>query len=137
MIIKPLPIAQDPIAGGLPATQRFREWVQSIDKLLRNPPLPSAQAASYVLALIDAGGIVEMNLAGANALTVPNNNTVQFPIGTRITVAQIGTGQTTLTQDAGVTIRSRIGLKLAGQYAVAALYKRDTNEWVASGDLTP
>jgi hypothetical protein len=42
-----------------------------------------------------------------------------------------------LTPGAGVTIRSRIGLNLAGQYAVAYLYKRGTNEWVASGDLTP
>jgi len=102
--------------------------------MLASPP--NVQAASYVLALSDGFGIVETNVAGANNLTVPLNGAIPFLIGTRITVAQIGAGTTTLVAAAGVTIRSRLGLVSAGQYAVFYLYKRGTDEWVASGDLT-
>ncbi len=93
------------------------------------------ETASYVLVLADAGKVVEMEVAGANTLTVPPNGTVAFPVGTVIGFRQYGAGQVTLTPGVGVTIRSRIGLKTAGQYAEGTLTKRATNEWVASGDL--
>ncbi len=93
------------------------------------------QTASYVLVIGDAGKVVEMEVAGANTLTVPPNGTVAFPVGTVIGFRQYGAGQVTLTPGVGVTIRSRIGLKTAGQYSEGTLTKRATNEWVASGDL--
>lgn len=138
MTLKPLPPPQAPIAAGLPPTQPYAEYLQSVDRTIRGilATPPNAQIASYVLAATDANGIVEMNVAGANNLTVPLNNTVPLSIGTRITVVQIGAGTTTIVAALGVTIRNRSGLVSAGQYAVFYLYKRDVNEWVASGDLT-
>lgn len=96
----------------------------------------NTQTDSYTLVLADLRAAIELDKATANTLTVPPNAAVAFPIGSLLTVAQYGAGQTTLTPGAGVTIRSRVGLKLAGQYAVASLYKRGTDEWVAGGDLT-
>ena len=97
----------------------------------------NTQTASYVLALADAGKVVEMNVASGNTLTVPANATIPFPIGTILEVFQYGAGQTTITPDGGVTIRSNGGkLKLTGQYSSAVLRKRDTDEWVAAGDLS-
>jgi hypothetical protein len=97
----------------------------------------NTQTGSYTLALSDVGKAVEMNVAGANNLTVPLNATVAFPILTRIDITQIGAGQTTIVATGGVTIRQRESkLKLAGQYAGASLYKRGTDEWVLFGDLT-
>lgn len=96
----------------------------------------NTQTASYTLVLGDANKLVEMNVASANNLTIPPNSSVAFATETIINVTQLGAGQTTLNPGAGVTIRSRNGLKLAGQYAVATLYKRGTDEWVAGGDLT-
>jgi hypothetical protein len=136
MVLKPLPIPQEPIAAGLLPTQRYVEYFQSLDKLLRAPAPPNTQTTPYILQPIDAGGIVETNEAGANNLTVPLNNVVPFPIGTRIMAVQIGAGLTTIVAAAGVTIRARLGLISGGQYAVFYLYKRATDEWVASGDLT-
>jgi hypothetical protein len=60
---------------------------------------------------------------------------VAFPIGTTITVLQVGSGQTTIA-GAGVTINGTPGLKLRAQWSSATLIKRATNTWVAIGDLS-
>jgi hypothetical protein len=96
----------------------------------------NTQTASYTLVLTDAGKTVEMNVASANTLTVPPNSSVPFPLNTYLNIVQYGAGLTTLTQGSGVTIRSRNGLKMGGQYAAATLYKRGADEWVASGDTS-
>ena len=97
----------------------------------------NAQTASYTLALADAYGAVEMDVASANNLTVPPNSTVAFEIGTVIEIGQLGAGQTTIVAGSGVTIRSAGGkLKLTGQYSTASLRKRATDEWWLVGDIT-
>jgi len=97
----------------------------------------NAQTASYTLVLADAGKTITMSVGSANNLTVPLNSSVAFAIGTMINVIQIGAGQTTLVATGGVTINSKSGnLKLTGQYSGVSLYKRDTNTWVAVGDLS-
>ena len=96
----------------------------------------NTQTASYVLALTDVNKIVEMNVTTANTLTVPKNTTVDFPIGTRIDGTQEGTGVTTITAAADVTIHSEGGaLILNAQYAGFTLYKRGTNDWRCFGSL--
>ncbi len=99
------------------------------NKLFVGGPEPiNTQVASYVLAMSDLGGIVEMNAAGANTVTVPANATVAFPLGTRILIVQVGAGQTTVVAAGGVTGQN-FGA-LAAQWNAAWLYKRGTNEWV-------
>lgn len=96
----------------------------------------SAQTGSYTLVLADAAKAVEMNVAGANNLTVPPNSVVAFQIGTVIEIAQVGAGTTTLVPGAGVTLQSRGALlRTAGQYAVASIRKRATDTWIVAGDL--
>lgn len=89
---------------------------------------------SYTLAISDAGGIVEMNNASANTVTIPPNSNVAFPVGTRIDITQYGAGATSLVAGSGVTIRGK--LNVVTQYSGITLYKRDTNEWVATGGTT-
>lgn len=92
--------------------------------------------AAYTLVLGDRGKVIEMNNAAANTLTIPLNADAAFPIGTQITVIQLGAGQTTIAATAGVTLNALGGaLKLSAQYAAASLYKRGTNEWLAFGSL--
>ena len=69
-------------------------------------------------------------------MTVPTNATVAFPLGARIDIAQTGGGQITVS-GAGVTLRLPSGkqAKTRLQYSVIALTKRDTDEWILSGDL--
>jgi hypothetical protein len=96
----------------------------------------NTQTANYTAVLGDAGEMVEMNLAGANTLTIPPNSSVAFPVGTIIGWRQYGAGQITITPGAGVTIRAATSLTSRAQYSEGQLTKRGTDEWVASGDLT-
>jgi hypothetical protein len=96
----------------------------------------NTRTASYTLVLSDSGKLVEMNVSGANTLTVPPNSSVAFPTGTTIGIRQYGAGTTTIVAGSGVTIRSRGSLlALAGRYTEAVLTKRATDEWVLVGDL--
>jgi hypothetical protein len=96
----------------------------------------NTQTASYVLALTDAGGLVEMNVATANTLTVPPDSSVNFAVDTVIPGSQEGLGTTTITAGSGVTVHSRGEIKTtAGQYAEFSLRKRAANDWRLSGDL--
>lgn len=98
--------------------------------------LNSQTGSSYTLALADDGKVVTINNASANTLTVPKNSVVTFPIGTQITIVQLGAGQTTISPvDGDVTLRSNTTLRLRSQYSVVSILKIGTNEWLVFGDL--
>ena len=97
----------------------------------------NVQTSSYTLVLADAGTIIEMNVGTANTVTVPLNSSVAFPVGTVISIFQVGAGQTSVAAAGGVTIDSPSSkLKLTGQFSSAALRKRGTDEWVLAGDIS-
>ena len=97
---------------------------------------PNAQTGTtYTLALSDANTLVTLSNAAAITMTVPPNSSVAFPIGARIDLAQIGAGQVTVAQGAGVTVNATPGLKFRAQYAGATLFKTATNTWLLFGDL--
>jgi hypothetical protein len=98
--------------------------------------LINAQTASYTLVAADKDKMIEMGVGSANNLTVPLNATVPYAIGTKITVVQTGSGQTTIAPTGGVTINGTPGLKLRAQWSAVTLVKRAENTWVAFGDLT-
>jgi len=143
--LRTLGAPEDPVATNTSAEWSAMSLLKAILSKINDGTLAAAIAAatgintqtgaSYTLVFADRGKTIEMNNAGANILTIPPNASVAFAIGAFINVTQYGAGQTTLTPGSGVTIRSELGLKTAGQYAMATLYKRDTNEWVAGGDL--
>lgn len=94
------------------------------------------QTGNYTLVIGDAGGVVEMNVASANELTVPPNSSVAFPVDTVIEVVQWGAGLTSIVAGSGVTIRSLDGvLDLAGQYASVTLRYIGSDEWHLAGAL--
>jgi hypothetical protein len=94
-----------------------------------------AKVASYQLVLTDASKTIEMNLAGANNLTVPANATVAFPVGAQVIIGQIGAGQTTIVAAGGVTINTAETLKLRKQYSYVTLLKVAADTWRVMGDL--
>lgn len=96
----------------------------------------NTQTDSYILALTDAGKVVEMNAATAKTVTIPPNSSVAFATGTVIELFRLGAGTVTVTPGSGVTILSRSSLTAIGnRYGSASLRKRGTNEWVLVGDL--
>jgi len=93
------------------------------------------QSSSYTLAIADSFKMIEMSAGGT--LTIPLNSSVAFPIGTAIDVLQTGSSQVTIAGNSGVTVNYTPGLKLRTQWSSATLIKRDTDTWLAMGDLVP
>lgn len=89
---------------------------------------------TYTLVLTDQSKIVEMNNASSNTVTIPTNASVAFPTGTTLKITQYGAWITTATGDTWVTVNGTSAWSFAttAQYQTIYLYKRDTNEWVAS-----
>lgn len=90
---------------------------------------------SYTLALTDENGIVSMNNAGANTLTIPANASVAFPVNAQVDVFQLGAGATTVEGASGVTVNgvSTGSTDISNRYAGVTLLKVATNEWVMMG----
>lgn len=93
-------------------------------------------STSNTLIISDDGKLVKVNNSSSNTIEVPLSASVAFPVGTEITIMQTGTGQTTITAAAGVTVNSSNGLKLRAQWSSATLIKIDTNIWVVVGDMS-
>ena len=92
----------------------------------------STKTADYTLALNDKYSVVQMNIGGANTLTIPTNAAVPFNVGTQIFVTQLGAGATTIAGDTGVTAYPTGTLTLANRYSTALLLKVATNTWYVS-----
>jgi hypothetical protein len=88
----------------------------------------NTKTANYTAALSDQEGIVEMNLAGAGTFTIPLNATVAFPIGTKMSIANIGTVNAAIAGAGGVTVHNT-PFTFASRYSSAIVYKRATDEW--------
>ena len=97
---------------------------------------PHIYTGSHTLLLGDADVPVEMDVAVPNTVTIPNNASVAFPLGTVIEICQAGSGTTTVGAVGGVSVRSRGSLfALAGQWATVSIRLRAIDDWVLSGDV--
>lgn len=102
-------------------------------------PAINAMAGSedeYTLVLADAGKLVSIGSSEINTFLIPTNASVAFPISTRIDVVQAGEALTSFAPQGGVTLNSRGGARnMAGQFAVASLFKTGVNTWLLTGDI--
>lgn len=94
------------------------------------------QTDNYTLVATDVNKAVEMNKATAVNVTVPPNSSVGFTVGTVIEVVQVGAGQVTVVQGAGVTINRASSLTTRAQWSSLTLRKRATDTWLLTGDQT-
>jgi hypothetical protein len=101
----------------------------------------NAQTASYVAVLSDADKLVTITNASANTFKLPTNATTAFPIGTKIHIAQFGTGTTTISAvtPATTTVVSAAATPAAPytrvQYASATCIKTGVDSWFILGDI--
>ncbi len=91
---------------------------------------------NYTLALTDDGVIIETNSTSGIVITVPTDASVNFIVGTRITILRANTGAAIVAGDTGVTVNATPGLNLRAQWSAATLLKRGVNSWVLMGDLS-
>lgn len=93
-------------------------------------------ASNYNLKLEDAYTLILTDNISANTITVPDDSTVNFKVGTVIDIAQIGAGTTSIIGLGGVTINSIAGFtSVSDRYAMVALTKIDANRWLLIGSL--
>lgn len=91
---------------------------------------------TYALVAGDAFDLIEVDASAAFTLTVPADATVSFANLTEIHIAQVGTGQISITGASGVTVQATPGLKFRAQWSAATLIKRTTDSWLLIGDLS-
>lgn len=120
------------VVAGVPA------WAASTGS---PPPVNPQTGTTYTLVLADAPassanqGIVTMNNASANTLTIPANGTVAFPVGTIVSVIQLGAGQTTIAITTDTLLNSS-SVTARAQNSTLILTKVATTTWVLGGDNT-
>ena len=95
-----------------------------------------SSSSSYTLSYNDINRLINISSTSPTILTVPNNSSVPFPIGTKIDILQSGTGQVSASPESGVVINGSPGLKLSEQWAAATILKLDTDSWVMIGNIT-
>jgi hypothetical protein len=78
-------------------------------------------------AIADLAKVIAMNNTSAATVTIPNDSTVNFPIGSIIRICRINTGSVTLTAAVGVTL-SRTGV--FGEGEEISIRKRAANSWI-------
>lgn len=98
--------------------------------------ITSQSGTSYTLTTGDAGKAVQSTGSSAFTLTVPANSAQAFAIGDMVLVAQIGTGQITLSAAGGVTLRTASSLTTRAQWSEISVRKIATDEWLVAGDTT-
>jgi len=90
---------------------------------------------SYSLEITDNGKLIEFLNSSQISITVPEDEDVNFPVGSQINIIQTGVGQIVIQGDVGVTINYTPGNKLRAQWSIATLLKRSANSWLLYGDL--
>jgi hypothetical protein len=101
----------------------------------------AANTADYTAVLADQYQVLEiMNKATAIAFQIPTNASVAFPVGTAITVLNIGVGTCTISAvTPGTTTVTSAGAVSAsptlGQYKSAVCIKLSADSWVVVGAI--
>jgi hypothetical protein len=109
-------------------------WIEQDDTTLS---FNAQTGTTYTLVIADLGKLVTLSNASGITLTVPPS---VFASGNQINIQQIGAGQVTLAQGAGVTITSTGATasapKLRAQYSAATIICTGTNTFTVLGDLS-
>jgi hypothetical protein len=105
----------------------------------KNLTINAQTGTTYTTVLADNGKLVTQTNASAITTTIPPNSSVAYPVGAQINVVQLGSGQVTFAQGAGVTIVSTGATAsapaLRAQYSTATAIQTATDTWLVVGDI--
>ena len=109
-------------------------WIEQDDTTLA---FNAQTGTTYTLVIADLGKLVTLSNASGITLTVPPS---VFATGNIINIQQLGAGQVTLAQGAGVTITSTgvtaSAPKLRKQYSAASIICTGSNAFTVIGDIS-
>jgi hypothetical protein len=128
------------MATGLPAATGDTLTAATVNGLITFT-VGSDQTSDYTAVLTDQYQVlVPMNKATAVAFKIPTNASVAYPIGTAITVLNIGAGAVTISAvTSGTTTVLSAGATAASptlaQYKTAVCIKTATDTWYVAGAI--
>ncbi len=95
----------------------------------------NSQAGGYTLAMSDEGASVHMTNGSAATVTVPEESSVTFSVGTEIEIVALGAGVVTIAGATGVTLNgvSAGSADIAAQWQGAVLRKYGADSWLLTG----
>jgi hypothetical protein len=95
------------------------------------------KAVDYTVGITDKNGFIWcVNTAAGITITVPNNATTPFAVGTQINVLKGMAGAVSFAAQGPAQIYGTPGLKLRTMFSSATLVKLSENYWVVIGDLS-
>ncbi len=116
----------DNTAGDISA-QDMRDFLASVP-VINSPNEQTGSTYTFVLA--DADQTVIFNRASAQAITIPTNASIAFPVGTRIRCLRKGAGLPTIAPDVGVTLNKPTGT--APPTRIGALVRKTSDQTAAN-----
>lgn len=94
----------------------------------------SSATTSYTLALEDAN--TAMTFDGTLTVLVPDNSSVEFPIGTQLVIINRGSGTISIDAAGSATLYSAGSVyDITASKGVASLIKTAADEWYLAGNL--
>ncbi len=126
-------------SGGVSAAAEGTDYIGAENgkvKPERASALRDTLAASATLALSNAGKLLLCSSTGTITITIPADETVDFPINTEIEILRWNTGTVTVSPASGVTLYSAESMRsIAERWACVCVKKIDTNLWLLTGYL--
>lgn len=98
------------------------------------PDVSSIADTSYTLTSNDAGNLLKFTSDSDITITVPANATAVIPVGSTVTIMQLGNGIITVQAAAGVQILGVSSLVSRGTYYTITIAKTDTDQWITPTD---
>jgi hypothetical protein len=115
----------------------FTDGTQTKEGVPSRTPIVQKTDSYALSTLTHRDSLIEVSSTSGTTITIPEDSTVNYPIGTTIDILQTNTGQVTVAPVSGsVTVNATPGLKLRTRWSSATLMKRAANTWVVFGDLT-
>lgn len=90
---------------------------------------PNGYTANHTFGDVDRGCVAQASGAGDLFFTIPSNSLWNPPIGTRLAVANIGTGTVTIAPASGVALNTSMPVTIDKRFAELMLRKTGTNSW--------
>jgi hypothetical protein len=108
-------------------------WVNVTQALTIN-----TQPSDYTLQLTDAyNTLIRITKATSAVVTIPNDSTVNMPIGSAVLIGWNGVGSVSVAGAVGVTVISPDSFTIGKQYGKITAMKTAANYWEIEGNLAP
>jgi hypothetical protein len=131
------------VTADLSTAQTLTNKTLTLPIITQPQATPTFSANAYTLVIGDQGDILlASNGSTAGTINIPTDASVNFPVGTQITILNVGTGLITVsaTTPGTTTVRSTgataASPKCRAQYSAMTIWKQAANLWYAFGDIS-